>query len=130
MLNTILSLNFFVSYSFKKATKCNVPLLVLQNPIHHVRSTYLKLLGFDPQRFLILNASLFSNGVKNSLCDAIKVFKLPLWDLCTRQSEVLNHLALSPFNELGLALGKGSLKNLLINYSAELALLKYLDFLL
>ena len=66
----------------------------------------------------MLNAFLLSNAVKNSLSEAMKVFKLPLWDIYTRQSEVLNQLALSPFSKLGLALGKGSLRDIYLTESA------------
>ena len=71
--------------------------------------------ALNKSRFF-LNAFHFSNGVKNSLSDAMEIFKLPLFDLVTRQSFVLDQLALPPFGKLGLALGKGSLRNFLSKY--------------
>ena len=48
-----------------------------------------------------------TNTLSNSLAAAMRVFKLPLFDLVSRQSKVLDQLRESPFASLGIALGVG-----------------------
>ena len=48
-----------------------------------------------------------TNSLKNSISNAMKVFKLPLGDLFARQTNVLDQLIVSPLSSLGIALGVG-----------------------
>ena len=52
-----------------------------------------------------------TNALRNSLAAAMNVFKLPLGDLVTRQSKVLDQLTASPFASLGIAIGIGSVES-------------------
>ena len=47
------------------------------------------------------------HSLEKQLSQAMQVFKLPLGDLFTRQTNVLDQLIVSPFASLGIALGVG-----------------------
>ena len=63
-----------------------------------------------------------TNALRNSLAAAMNVFKLPLGDLVTRQSKVLDQLTSSPFASLGIAIGIGSVESRL--FTVEICSLK------